>query len=994
MSSFGGVRLPIRTHRRRNAASNSPPSSPKRKPFAPSSVSVDMSGPPPPLPPVAKAEVSQEKLADSSPGQSVTAQEFLDATFGMGLQIMSPRWLQLTAVLWSIFVVDANRSVDRAALRNFLDAIEWRISGQITEQEFLSLYSEWMAANYAPLKRRSSIGINQLRHLLLGKSCGEGELDLILGALLFENSRSLLNRPLSFSDGAMTKAARNALDICSRRWLALAEELFFALDAPGYGCLQYDQVFFFAACLVLGLRSWSDSTEVESDLSIGVLTAITANIIKDACYAHTGGLNAANALNLSAQEEGAAGGSSAPLTPGRRGAIAPENATVTSGGNNFGEGVWSGYNPSTNNTAATWCVGMTMPIFKSYLIKMGIGETVLMTLLEHVRDTLAVITSRLSSWSDTSSSERPAAAALQACVPVELAGKGWRVARDGVAAPPLLWQSTLLRVSGWVSGREPLDHEDLHGASDQPIVYSQISRPLQSKDGSDYNEHSLSSINRLKDSEWLGVVSQINENDDPLPPILSFLMSDGDNLVPMALRAYGDTIMAFDALNASPEVAGMQVLHNTVWKLVRAFKKWGQVGGTTPLNIDFQVQGIPSVDLRKDPIYQFILTAITEYKKLQLCLCSAFSDVALSGSGGIVKDDYSSDKLAQSSSVVALACAALLPRGEIILNEFQAYEKIINTGSPTSKPFISVKRNSMIKSRGSKWEAFAMDVKTTPEKVPTGAIEIEAEAEAVDQADDAEKPPSPTAPLLARRAPPHRRASAPVISSTQSLDFIKRSDGLQLIRAKDDGDARAKDIPNKKPFSSLSGLFTEVSVDSASAVAGEGNNPGVQAPTVHATSAAAVASSSYEDVLKYIEESSPNWTPADANLIAGAKWKSVRGDTSPADGESTTRGASADSSTRSNFSAEADKLQRKIVDLILASNPEVSIEQREHLKGIVAQSMPPVEHGRDAQQSSQKSKRSAAVTRLEDELKAEQSYAIREDNIGKNAYENVSSLLM
>ena len=169
------------------------------------------------------------------------------------LKKKSARWFNLSTAFWALAVLDARRSVDCASLSNFLDVMEWRARGKITENEFTAMFGEWVggeAANKgaaASGRRKGAIGVFAVRQLLLDRKCEERDLDLLIGMLIHEGNRSLLNAPISYLQatgkargGACAKQQANKgpasglLEVVSSRWLTLSEELFFALYGPGY----------------------------------------------------------------------------------------------------------------------------------------------------------------------------------------------------------------------------------------------------------------------------------------------------------------------------------------------------------------------------------------------------------------------------------------------------------------------------------------------------------------------------------------------------------------------------------------------------------------------------------------------------------------------------------------------------------------------------------------------------------------------------------------
>jgi len=79
--------------------------------------------------------------------------------------------------------------------------------------------------------------------------------------------------------------------VCGCEWLGLSEELFFLLDGPGYGLLQWDEFFLLGAALRMG----SGGPE---EMSPGLLVATAAQGLQDC---------GAQVLLSSAEEEGSLG---------------------------------------------------------------------------------------------------------------------------------------------------------------------------------------------------------------------------------------------------------------------------------------------------------------------------------------------------------------------------------------------------------------------------------------------------------------------------------------------------------------------------------------------------------------------------------------------------------------------------------------------------------------------------------------------------------------
>lgn len=220
----------------------------------------------------------------------------------------SVRWCRLSETLWGLIVGEAQRSVDRESLGNFIEVINWRAQGKISEQEFTHLFSEWigeklrfgisMASNTSSSNLRSSGGSNGkqkffsvnvmvFRQLLSDLKCLERDLDLYVGIVLHEiNNLIFLNAPINFAMGnrdmiANKDATHIGLEVCSKNWLSLMDELFFCLDSSGYGQLGFEEIFFFIGCLTVGLHGWADEMEAEMNLSLGILCARTLQMMRD-----------------------------------------------------------------------------------------------------------------------------------------------------------------------------------------------------------------------------------------------------------------------------------------------------------------------------------------------------------------------------------------------------------------------------------------------------------------------------------------------------------------------------------------------------------------------------------------------------------------------------------------------------------------------------------------------------------------------------------------
>jgi len=180
------------------------------------------------------------------------------------------------------------------------------------------------------------------------------------------------------------------------------------------------------------------------------------------------------------------------------------------------------------------------------------------------------------------------------------------------------------------------------------------------------------------------------------PPILLFLLSDADKLISGALRAYENPI---DNINSSLQNTGSQSfrrvrlstyeeMHETCHRLWNAFRHWG-VNKTKGAYAGLSSSEFIS-EKHSDPIYQLIVSALVEYKNLQLQLCAALYDLTMTHYG-----------LQTSSNPISVVCASLLPNAESM---------IVELGLDESPEFFDQQIDSLISSS---------DIQVSPESAAT-----------------------------------------------------------------------------------------------------------------------------------------------------------------------------------------------------------------------------------------------------------------------------------
>lgn len=164
------------------------------------------------------------------------------------------RWCQTSSTLFSLIVLESPRIATYSSLVQFLDVIFWRAHDKITAEEFSVLFAEWMqlpahsvlaegksplaspSNNAAASKRKTVVTVGVFRAVLLEKNFSESDVDLFIGIVLNEFNHKFLHATIAYQPsvkGVAKGVSSAGLEVVTHRWLALSEELFFALDTPG-----------------------------------------------------------------------------------------------------------------------------------------------------------------------------------------------------------------------------------------------------------------------------------------------------------------------------------------------------------------------------------------------------------------------------------------------------------------------------------------------------------------------------------------------------------------------------------------------------------------------------------------------------------------------------------------------------------------------------------------------------------------------------------------
>lgn len=546
----------------------------------------------------------------------------------MKLFSQSPRWCHLTTALWSLIALECGRNTDITGVAQFLEVIHWRAHGKITDEEFSILYAEWMMisetptsnttnnptsknghttsslSNTSPSKKKgiTNVPLALFRNIVIEKGYSESDLDLFIGMTIHEANLRLINTTISYlNKKATNKLVQNSfsLEVVNQRWISLCEELFFSLDTPGYGVWKFDEVMFFCACLSVGVQGWKTEFELEADVAISTLVATSLQFIRE-----TG---ANPFVGFTSVRNSIAWDQSVAFKSALEANMTNQLPSLVKGRNT------RGVHPAKQE--------ITLVMLKRYLIKKNVGESELASLVQHVK----FCAESLVKLVKASGAEE----FYLACQPIEH--------RGSIIGSPRLWQEAVLISSGFVN-----------------------------------------QIN----SAVLG----------SLPPILLFLLTDAERYISGTFRAIEfllDDRGFIDALPSAisqpPDITGSRFLtnpffsvqaangelHENAFRLVMQFRKWNQEGGNlaaastnyNPLRAQQGNMGTGTLDeLRRDPIYQLVLTTLIQYKTLQQLFNAAMFDFCTNHYGTTPSE---SDRSVDSNmNALPGLCANLVPNGK------------------------------------------------------------------------------------------------------------------------------------------------------------------------------------------------------------------------------------------------------------------------------------------------------------------------------------------
>ena len=539
----------------------------------------------------------------------------------VALQKQSLRWLNLSSTLWTLIIMDAERIADYNSTRDFVQVMNWRSHGKINSNEFSALYNEWIGKNLPlgkdkidPNKKKNTIGLLSMRQILLDLNISESDLDLFVGMIIHETNVHFLNTPISYlmrqnglKHSSLLKPSSN-LDVCTKRWIDICEELFFCLDTPGYGELRYDEMFFFAGCLTIGLQGWTSEAEIENDISLGVLCATTLQMMVDA----------GATINITSKRH--------EILDIQRGIGESEmkRDTIKNAANKNNTVITPSYIHAYYNHNLS---AVSLPMFKLFLMQKGINDSQLAALVVHVKsviERMARIT--YTHAEDLYSSSKP----LEN--------------RNNIGSPRL-WQQAVCIALGY-----------------DPLLYEKY---LQVETGEAIVQHPPALLILLSDCERLipGILRAIET------PFDMFHLNENSNSGDV-YNSINYKRKSVSATGKNQRLSPFDEFHETAHRLWASFRVWGSP--YTYRGIESEDNGVVSMaslgidgiaEIQTDPIYQLIIHSLIIYKNLQLKLCAALYDLTISHyfTGD---DSNENDPIA---SVSQLVCASVIPIAESMM---------------------------------------------------------------------------------------------------------------------------------------------------------------------------------------------------------------------------------------------------------------------------------------------------------------------------------------
>lgn len=617
--------------------------------------------PPPPSP-----------KAPSSPVPTKDPIQTLYNNFHQVLIRQNVRWLHISYTFYSLIILEnSKKNLSLESIGQFIEVINWRAQGKITEEEFSILYSEWMNLPFGGLgspRKKPAAHINSMnlsnsppppsiptldefRLLLLEKNINESNLDLFIGIIVHEVNSKILNTTINYkmnntSVNSMSNSSHdhtkmkslnnslmqnnndiynNKLEIVTKKWLLLSEELFFLLDISGYGYWKYEECFFFCVNICLNLELFKTMGELENDLSLISLNVLTFQLMKDI------GVQ----LNYNTKKK----------------------------------------NYNLNNISN--CSNITITMLKRFLIKKNLNENDLILLIQLLKNNIEnliklIKINRIFNF-------------YNACQPLEF--------KENLLSTPKLFQESVLIASGYYNNLTPLN---------SPSNISPNINSLTSNNNNNSSTIFMENIIKNYNDTNINFTDNYNKTlnnffikqNFNFPSIINYLLCDGEKELSIFFHSIEFDIENFQFISDnyhvnnnthkknhplfSTQAANIE-LNEIALKLYINYNKWINNNSNEYINlIDFSIKKIIKnnekfVRIQQDPIYKLILSCLLTYKKLQKIYIAAVQDIAIEK---LLKKNsnflYFNENLNKNN--ILLLCVNLLPKDDELLYEMDLFK--------------------------------------------------------------------------------------------------------------------------------------------------------------------------------------------------------------------------------------------------------------------------------------------------------------------------------
>ena len=613
----------------------------------------------------------------------------------------SVRWLNLSTSLWSMIVVDASRVVNSSSLMSFLLSMMWRIHNEVSEEEFTEVFREWMGRSHIEIPHKYNCSVFLLRDLLLEQENEEKDLDLMLGMIINETNRMLLNVPLNFDKNSLNNdeykinkmLSKPTLELCTRRWLTLCEELFFLLDSAGFGYLSFDQMFIFSACLLLAKSEWFSEAEAENILNIKSISAMAYQMMKDS------GANVSldapakdeqkrknlerrkNAMMLKRRNSvNSTPNFSLSRSPSRIGSVYRPNFSMDDSRVEEQKAEEQSvrdlqrklYNGQSSNV-------VSLVMFKRLLVSRGLGESSLLLLVTHVKRCASLL---------YTVGRNQSSVLYQSCT---------TYGDDETGSAPCLFHRCVYSVAGWSlpASRHITTYQQQQSAADDNASESVMSPVLL---------FLLSDVEGLIPGAWIASLD------------LELCLVQQHNVDDNSSEVSEEGMTADEYLEKQKEIRSFcdKITFDVTKKLWLRFSNWGDSAFEPGSKNFYEIrEAVPADDqIQREPTFRFISSVLAEYKATLLLMTAALVDIAMDHFTTLTEDEDA------SVGAVAVAAKTVQPRDSdlaSILEEMSSSLPSVSTENNDKSSII----DDIVTSQGPNFVGISLPAQTEIQQSPS-----------------------------------------------------------------------------------------------------------------------------------------------------------------------------------------------------------------------------------------------------------------------------------